>query len=229
MSLWKLRRNRLYIRRSGYIHISTLYHNSDTSKKENNINDDKKRKEVIKMLKIYVANLGKYNEGRLVGKWLTLPASEAELEKLYVDIKVAHYDESGEYIPYYEENGIMYEEVAIHDYETDITDLKINEYEDIDALNELAKEIETLDEYDRYILNAIIDARGEDLKSALDHIGEATFYPGYTLEQVAEELVDDGCFGEIPESIACYIDYEAIARDLSMDNYYEVSNGVICI
>lgn len=32
------------------------------------------------MLKIYVTNLGKYNEGFLIGKWLELPATEVAEE-----------------------------------------------------------------------------------------------------------------------------------------------------
>ena len=181
------------------------------------------------MLKIYVANLGKYNEGELVGEWLTLPATEEELEKLFIDIKVAHYDEDGDYIPYYEENGIVYEEVAIHDYETAIADLKINEYTNITELNETAKEIDELSDYEFETLNAIIEATGYDLEDALKEVDNATFYNGYSLEDVAEELVNEGCFGNIPDSIFYYIDYEAIARDLKFDNYYEVSNGVIFI
>ena len=30
-------------------------------------------------------------------------------------------------------------------------------------------------------------------------------------------FVDDGLFGDIPEHLATYIDYDAIARDLAMD------------
>lgn len=181
------------------------------------------------MLKIYVANLGKYNEGELVGEWLTLPATDEELEKLFIDIKVAHYNEDGDYIPYYEENGIIYEEVAIHDYETDITNLKINEYTNITELNETAEEIDELGDNEFETLNAIIEATGYDLEDALKEVGNATFYNGCTLEDVAEELVNNGCFGNIPDGISYYIDYEAIARDLRLDNYYEVSNGVIFI
>ena len=48
-----------------------------------------------------------------------------------------------------------------------------------------------------------------------------------TLEDLAEELVSDGCFGDIPDSIVNYIDYAAIARDLSFDSYYETKQGVI--
>lgn len=40
---------------------------------------------------------------------------------------------------------------------------------------------------------------------------------GMTLRELAEEFVEDGLFGEIPERMAYYIDYEAIARDLAVD------------
>ena len=42
-----------------------------------------------------------------------------------------------------------------------------------------------------------------------------------------EELVSKGCFGHIPDSIAIYIDYAAIARDLECDSYVETKQGVI--
>lgn len=49
-----------------------------------------------------------------------------------------------------------------------------------------------------------------------------------SMEDLAAELVDDGCFGEIPEHLANYIDYGAIARDLEYDGcYMEISSGII--
>lgn len=38
-----------------------------------------------------------------------------------------------------------------------------------------------------------------------------------TMEDLAEQFVEDGLFGDIPEHLAWYIDYAAIARDLAMD------------
>ena len=38
-----------------------------------------------------------------------------------------------------------------------------------------------------------------------------------SMKELAEQFVEEGLFGEIPESIQFYIDYEAIARDLAMD------------
>ncbi len=37
------------------------------------------------------------------------------------------------------------------------------------------------------------------------------------LRDLAEQFVDEGLFGDIPENIQCYLDYDAIARDLGMD------------
>lgn len=37
------------------------------------------------------------------------------------------------------------------------------------------------------------------------------------MRELAEQFVDEGLFGDIPERLAGYIDYDAIARDLAMD------------
>lgn len=38
-----------------------------------------------------------------------------------------------------------------------------------------------------------------------------------SLQELAESFVDEGLFGEVPEALAAHIDYESIARDLSVD------------
>lgn len=43
-----------------------------------------------------------------------------------------------------------------------------------------------------------------------------------SLKELAEQFVDDGLFGDIPEPLQFYIDYDAIARDLSVE-YSEIS------
>jgi len=41
------------------------------------------------------------------------------------------------------------------------------------------------------------------------------------MRELAEQFVDDGLFGEVPEQFQFYIDYDAIARDLAVE-YSEV-------
>ena len=43
-----------------------------------------------------------------------------------------------------------------------------------------------------------------------------------SLKELAEHFVDEGFYGEIPERLQYYIDYNAIARDLSVE-YSEIS------
>jgi antirestriction protein len=43
-----------------------------------------------------------------------------------------------------------------------------------------------------------------------------------SLKDLAMQFVEEGLFGEIPENIQNYLDYDAIARDLGMD-YSEIT------
>ena len=54
------------------------------------------------------------------------------------------------------------------------------------------------------------------------HRIEIDLYECDSLRDLAMQFVDDGLFGEIPASIANYLDYDAIACDLSAD-YSETS------
>lgn len=53
-------------------------------------------------------------------------------------------------------------------------------------------------------------------KNALNDL-ELEIYEIDTMRELAEQFVDDGLFGEVPPSFQNYIDYDAIARDLSID------------
>lgn len=68
-------------------------------------------------MRVYVANLGKYNEGELVGDWFEPPID---------------YDEMAERIGLNE----FYEEYAIHDYELPF---EIDEYTPIEEVNRLCE------------------------------------------------------------------------------------------
>lgn len=46
---------------------------------------------------------------------------------------------------------------------------------------------------------------------------EVDIYPVETLRELAEQFVDEGLFGDIPERLQSYLDYDAIARDLGFD------------
>ena len=46
---------------------------------------------------------------------------------------------------------------------------------------------------------------------------DITLYELSSMKELAEQFVEDGLFGDIPERLQVYLDYDAIARDLAMD------------
>jgi len=46
---------------------------------------------------------------------------------------------------------------------------------------------------------------------------DVDIYPDMNMRELAEQFVDEGLFGDIPANLACYLDYDAMARDLAMD------------
>jgi len=71
-------------------------------------------------LRVFITNLGKYNEGELVGKWIDLPAyDDQEIVEALESIDV--------------KNGTRYEEYFITDYELPF---QIEEYTNVFKLNE---------------------------------------------------------------------------------------------
>lgn len=106
-------------------------------------------------------------------------------------------------------------------------------------LNEINEELKTLNasdreyynqlvDYDKEIIQAIKEVTSQPLAMCLQDFnrGGYEYYKGFTPLDLAHEYVDNGCFGEIPEDIVRYIDYNAIAYDLSLD-FYQTSTGLI--
>ena len=67
-----------------------------------------------------------------------------------------------------------------------------------------------------------IIAKGEcgyDLDPAGDNVDQIDLdiYEVDTLEELAEQFLDEGLFGDVPQNLVNYISLEAIARDLAVD------------
>ena len=77
---------------------------------------------MIDDMQVYIANLGKYNEGELVGDWFSFPLDEEVIaERIGLNVE--------------------YEEYAIHD--TDNFPMEISEYISIEELNRIYEQLET--------------------------------------------------------------------------------------
>lgn len=70
------------------------------------------------------------------------------------------------------------------------------------------------DEKTRFII--AVGECGYDRDCDPDSI-DIELYEIESLTELARQFVDEGLFGDIPERIACYLDYDKIARDLACD------------
>ena len=169
-------------------------------------------------LQAFVTNLGKYNEGELVGEWVSFPVTPEEMRAVLDRIGIGHPDDF----------GVPYEEVFITDYDTDLYGVsgELGEYESLDKLNYLASRLEELspDELEKY--KAILES-ADIPESGIDGLINLTFnldrydiYPDISDEEdlgryYVEEsgIYDTKAMG----ALANYIDYEAFGRDVALD------------
>ena len=194
------------------------------------------------MIKLYLANLGKYNEGILKGEWVELPLSETELEEVMVNIGVAHYDKEGNFVPYVietDEKGYeyVYEEYAIHDYETDLN-ISISEYSSLDNLNAIAENVE---KYELDYVNVLLDDGAIGMKDLIEGDLEEIMQ-NYTFVELEpnmneEQEVGYACVDEIyggpeylsKEILERYFDYEAFGRDILLSGEGFVSGNILVL
>lgn len=167
------------------------------------------------MIRIYLTNLGKYNEGELVGRWVELPCSDFEeiLKEIGID-------------------GEEYEEYFITDYETDIG-LKIDEYDNLDELNDIAEETDGLGNSELIILQAILESYSNNFKEALEVFKSGDYMVffdvknNYDLGYEYMEMTDG--LSEMPEHLKSYFDYESYGRDLSYDGFHIIESLEVAI
>lgn len=162
-------------------------------------------------MKAYITNLGKYNEGCLVGKWIDFPIDEDDFTSELESIGV--------------KENTMYEEWFITDYDCSLFDMydAFGEYPNIDDINEVAEALEGHESEFTALMEVC------SYTDALKYLESEnyTFYEGMAMEDVAYEIVEE-CYN-LPEIAQRYFDYAAFARDLSFDGYTETSSGVICL
>lgn len=185
---------------------------------------------------VWVGNWGRYNEGELMGAWITLPVSEDDLaaflrEQVGID-------------------GERYEEYGIFDRFTDglpeALGIDVNEYDSVETLNTMCaalKHVErtTPDAADRVRIAVEMNGCENDPDQILNLIWQAEDIP-YTPyehnddptmsdnEKLAYTLIENGCLPEVAQLIETrwgfYLDIEKLGRDLAMDCYTS-ENGFV--
>ena len=109
----------------------------------------------------FITNLGKYNEGSLVGEWVKFPTTAEEMQKLFERIGIGSKDDFGQ----------PYEEWFITDYDCYVDGLydKLGEYENLDCYD-VYPDIRDHDDLGRYYIEELDAIQvPEHLKNYIDY------------------------------------------------------------
>ena len=170
----------------------------------------------------FITNLGKYNEGELIGKWIEFPISDDELQNVLKEIGCMYTDETGVV------HNPLYEEYFFSDWECEIP-FGFGEYPSISEINDIAERVEALEAYEQDVLKVIMEGHTSDVDEALRIVedGNYTMWNDcINMADVAQTMVEE-CeyFGNVPERLQCYIDYEKMGRDLDLEGTFLEGDG----
>ena len=163
----------------------------------------------------FITNLGKYNEGELVGEWVKFPTTAEEMKEVFKRIGIGQRDDFGQ----------PYEEWFITDYDCYVDGLydKLGEYENLDELNYLASKLDEMSNSEYAQFQAGMEM-GDHCGSLQEIINLTENLDCYEIYPNIEDYDDLGRYYieelevmQVPEHLQNYIDYEAYGRDVAMD------------
>ena len=163
----------------------------------------------------FITNLGKYNEGELVGEWVKFPTTAEELKEVFKRIGIGQKDDFGN----------PYEEWFITDYDCYVDGLydKLGEYENLDELNYLASKLDEMSdsEYAQFQAGMEMGDHCGSLQEIINLTENLDCYEVYPHIEDYDDLgryyIDELEVMQVPEHLQNYIDYEAYGRDVAMD------------
>lgn len=163
---------------------------------------------MVEDMRVYLTNLGKYNEGESVGDWFSFPIDEEEVaERIGLNER--------------------YEEYAVHD--TDGFPCEIEEYMSIGELNDL---YDTIQDFPEEVLDKLDEFKSYfgSLEELADNLDRIYCYSGCeTMADVAYHFAYElNTLGEIPPTLQSYIDYKAYGRDLELDGFFIETRYGMC-
>jgi antirestriction protein len=169
-------------------------------------------------MEIYITDLAAYNNGYLIGEWVALPMNENDLSTKITEILAIGAKACGD---------VEHEEIFITDFECDL--MRINEYDSIEKLNEIAEAVEGLAEQELKAIRFLMDNNlVNNFEEAMEKYEDVIIHENATMEDLAYEFINE-CYGidSLPAIIANNIDYEKIGREMEMDGQYFAEDGDI--
>ena len=163
----------------------------------------------------FITNLGKYNEGELVGEWVKFPTTAEELKEVFKRIGIGQKDDFGQ----------PYEEWFITDYDCYVDGLysKLGEYENLDELNYLASKLDEMSESEYAQFQAGMEMGDhcgslQEIINLTENLDCYEVYPDiHDYDDLGRYYIEELDVMQVPEHLQNYIDYEAYGRDVALE------------
>ena len=163
----------------------------------------------------FITNLGKYNEGELVGEWVKFPTTAEELKEVFKRIGIGQKDDFGQ----------PYEEWFITDYDCYVDGLysKLGKYENLDELNYLASKLDEMSESEYAQFQAGMEMGDhcgslQEIINLTENLDCYEVYPDiHDYDNLGRYYIEELDVMQVPEHLQNYIDYEAYGRDVALE------------
>ena len=206
----------------GYIEMIDEKFTANYSRITGDKQQEKKEMNKDAIIKGYITNLGRYNEGVLAYKLISFPISDEELNEALKEIGCKYVDENGVV------HNPLYEEYFFSDWECEIP-FDFGEYPNISEVNDIAERVEALPKHEQEVLEVILEEHTSNIDEALRIVENdryITWWDCDCMADVAERMAAEfGDLNDVPERLQYYIDYEAWGRDLDLEGTFLEGDG----
>ena len=170
----------------------------------------------------FITNLGKYNEGELIGEWVKFPTSAEEIRAVFDRIGIGQKDDF----------GYTYEEWFITDYDCNVDGLydKLGEYENLDELNYLAAKLDDMTQGEYAQFQAAMEMGNhcgslQEMINLTENLDCYDVYPDiHDHDDLGRYYIEELDAMQVPEYLRNYIDYESYGRDVAIDENGEFTS-----
>ena len=156
------------------------------SKKSHSVTESKHLNEAAETPKFsaFITNLGKYNEGELVGKWVEFPIDEDDFEEELAEIGIGSTDEFGQPVPQKETP------YTPNNYSVSPEKFALKEVmDDLQASNKMQPVLDTLKTFDQDSLAEF--AKSPKYLTALSNLIDSGMYDSIRNELDHARIIDD--------------------------------------
>lgn len=168
------------------------------------------------MLNIFITNLSEYNNGNLVGEWVSLPIDSSFLNQTIR--KILSSDDS--------------EELFITDWEwKDETIFEIGEYDNIQELNNKIYKLHELMSYQLKSITFLISENictSNNLDNCIEKSYDVVIHKNKTMVDISKDrIIEIMGVNDIPTIISNHIDYESMGEEIRVNEYFVVGESNI--